>query len=282
MGLMTRFLLTLIAAFALTACGGGGGGPGTAEITDANSKDVAVAGAEATKAATDSDEVPLAFKTGSTGYPTNALDVLDLGKQIAANLNAIEDYSDLCDVSGTLTINVPDNVTASSYTATATYNNCTVSGYGGYNATINGTITVSGNNSTFSISANLSITADGETESFTYSATCTSSGSSSLDSCTYSSSFTGDDGRSYSMSGITVSGDDTSGYTVSGRVTDPDHGVVTIATTTPVRFNCSNGNPSEGVITVTGNATVTVTFIDCDTFSVTFDGVTTPYNWADI
>ncbi len=282
MGLMTRFLLTLMAAFALTACGGGSGGPGTAEITDANSKDVAVAGAEATKAATDSDEVPLAFKTGSTGYPTNALDVLDLGKQIAANLNAIEDYSYLCDVSGTLTIDVPDSATTSSYTATATYTNCTVSGYGAYQATINGTITVSGNSSTFRISANLSVTANGETDSFTYSATCSSSGSSTLDSCTYSSSFTGDDGRSYNMSDVSVSGNDISGYSVSGRVTDPDHGVVTIATTTPVKFECTNGNPSEGVITVTGNATVTVTFIDCDSFSVVFDGTTTVYTWASI
>lgn len=282
MGLMTRFLLTLIAALALTACGGGGGGPGTAEITDANSKDVAVAGAEAAKAATSSEEVPLAFKSGATNYPANALDVFALGKQIARNLYAIEDYSSLCDAGGSLLIDVPDNVTASSYTATATYDNCAINSYGGYNATINGTITVSGNNSAFSISANLSVTAGGETESFTYSATCTSSGSSSLDSCTYSSSFTGDDGRSYSISGITVSGDDTTGYTISGRVTDPDHGVVTIATTTPVKFECPNGNPSEGVITVTGDATVTVTFIDCDSFSVTFDGTTTVYTWASI
>lgn len=280
MGSTTRFLLVLLTAFTLTACGGGGG-PGTAEITDANAKDVAVAGAEATKAATSSEEVPLSFKSGATaGYPANALDVFALGKQIATNRYATENLDYLCDAGGSLTVEVPDTATQSSYTATATYSDCTISGYGGADTTINGTISIRGNSTSFTITANLTVTTGADTETYSYSGTCSTSGSE--DSCSYSASFTGDDGRSYSMSGVTVSGDDISGYTVSGRVTDPDYGVVTIATTAPVKFECTNGNPSEGVITVTGSATVTVTFIDCNSFSVTFDGTTTTYDWATI
>ena len=274
-----RLLLALAALTLVAACSSGGGGPGKAEITADNAKDLAVAGAEATRAAADSEEIAF-FKSGSsTGF-----DVKAFSKRIAQSLYATDDLSEFCSnflTGGSYVITYPDTATSSNYTATATFTNCEISD-GLTTATLNGTMTIRGTSSSVSISANITVTEDGITETFTFSGTCSVS-NGNVGSCSYSSSFTGSDGRTYSMSNISVSGSEFSGYTVSGSVTDPDHGVITITTNSPVYFNCPNGNPSPGEITITGsNGSATVFFDGCDRFIVTFNGVGNSYNWADI
>ena len=268
-----RLLVALAAALSIAACSSGGGA-GTATITAENAQDLAVAGTEATRSAADSSDLSF-FKSGASG----AFDVKAFSKQVTQNLHAVEDLSFICDT-GSYVITYPDDATQTNYTATATFTNCTISDF--YTtATINGSIIINGSSSSVTISANLTVTEGSLTETFSFNGTCSVSGST-VGTCTYSSSFTGSDGRTYAMANISVSGDDFSGYSVSGSVTDPDHGVITITTTTPVLFNCSNGNPSSGQIVITGSGSATVTYNDCDSFTVTFDGAPTTYNWVDI
>jgi hypothetical protein len=263
MSYFKQLLLALAAAFFLAGCGGGGGAS-TATITADNARDLAVAGTEAAKGSATADSAAFTFKSGSS---TGVLSLDTLAKQVADAYYAPTPVYGFCDT-GSFII---DDVTGS-----ATFTDCVID-----TITINGSMTVSGNQNSFSYSASLSITENGVTESISFSGSCTISNSSAV-SCTFSSTYTGIDGRTYITGNMSVSGDYSSGYTVSGSVTDPDHGVVSITTTSPVYFNCSDGRPSSGQIVVSGNGSATVTYNDCTSFSVNFDGVTTTYDWADI
>jgi len=271
-----RLLLALAAASFLAGCGGGSG-PSTATVDAANAKDLAVAGTEATKFATESGDVPL-FKSSGT---SSTFDVHEFSKQIAQNMYAVTDYSSfVCTGGGSYLLNISDASTQSSFSGTATFTDCTFS-EGLSTIVINGTVSVSGTSSSMTITANLTVTTDGVAESASFRGTCSYSGST-VGACTYSASFTGIDGRTYSMNNISVSGDYFSGYSVSGTVTDPNHGVITISTTTPVTFNCPDGRPDSGTIVLTGNGTATVSYDSCASFTITLDGVGTSYNWVDI
>ena len=275
-----KFLATLFSAcslLALTACGGGGSN--TATLSADNVVDLAVAGTGAAKSSATSDQV-FTFKSGQTG---STFDSTEFSKMVAQNLYATQDLSAALCSTGSYIINIPDNATSASFTATATFTNCVISDpYS--TVTINGSINISGNSSSLSISANLSVSENGGApESFTFSGSCSyNSSTGQLGACSYSTTFTGIDGRNYTFTNMSISGNDISGYTVSGTVTDPDHGSISITTPQPVTFNCSNGNPDNGQIVITGDGSATVDFIDCNSFAITFDGSTTTYNWADI
>ncbi|MCW9012329.1 MAG: hypothetical protein OQL06_01000 [Gammaproteobacteria bacterium] len=190
------------------------------------------------------------------------------------------DLSAICNVSGSYILDISDSSTQSNYSASATFTDCVVSEYG-TTTTINGVLTISGSQSQITLTANITATENSVTETFSFAGTCEFNGTT-IGACTYSSTFTGIDGRTYSIANVSVSGNPSAGYSVSGTVTDPDHGSITIATNQPVTFNCTNGNPDSGQITITGDGSATVTFNSCTSFTVTFNGNGTSHNWADI
>jgi hypothetical protein len=119
-------------------------------------------------------------------------------------------------------------------------------------------------------------------DTFNMSVTCTASNKLATDlSCEYYSDYHGYDNRTYRVSDITVSGNGSSGYRVSVRVYDPDHGYVTVTTEIPVAFECDGGTPSAGRITVEGaeGTSVVVEFSSCSEYVVTLDGVAETYSW---
>lgn len=279
----------LLSAAMLVGCGGGGGGGGAAaaDITADNADDLSVAAAEATKTAIeaessggDTSNIPTFFKSSGSA-PLK--DKLQTGIRYVT-----EDYSSyICTSGGSATIDVNGDYTSGSFN----FNNCN-DGL----ATFSGSVTFSGD---VMGSGNISITynnvvvtdnASGQSQTINGTITCTDGGFT----CDYSglnmggaslsnSDFSGDDGRNYSFQGdVTVTGDDTSGWNVDATVVDPDHGAITISAQNVTFGSCGNGLPDGGTITVTGNGqTATVTFSGCTSFSVTYGGSTTTYNWSD-
>ena len=119
-------------------------------------------------------------------------------------------------------------------------------------------------------------------DTFNMSVTCTASDEQGTDlSCEYYSDYLGYDNRTYRVTEVSVSGSGASGYSVSVRVYDPDHGYVTVTTEVPVAFGCSGGRPSAGRVRMeAANFVVaTVEFISCSQYVVTFEGVARTFNW---
>lgn len=91
--------------------------------------------------------------------------------------------------------------------------------------------------------------------------------------CTYSSSFAGGDGRIYRFSDSQVSGDPSSGYSVSARVYDPDHGYFYIEASNITL--CDGGGIGSGNISAADNTdsvVLAIEFTSCDSMVVTYDG----------
>ncbi len=277
----------LLSAAMLVGCGGssGGGSAATADISADNADDLSVAAAEATKTAIEAESnsgtssIPTSFFKSTGSAPL--LDKLQTGVR-----SATEDFSDyICDVSGEA------EMTSSSSTfdtGSFIFNNCNDG-----DATYSGSVTFSGlSSSSFTFTYNNFIVTDnstGQRQAVNGTVTCTNSGAS----CDYSgltvggaslsnSDFSGDDGRQYHFEGdVTVSGDNTSGWNVNATVVDPDHGAIKITARNITFGSCTNGVPTGGTITVTGNGqTATVTFIDCNSFSLNYNGSTTTHNWS--
>lgn len=263
-----RLVVLALAALAFLASCGGGGGADPVTLTQSNVKDLAVAGTEGVKGASRAKETPLSFKSGETA---NNSAVENLTKLVMQNRYATQDLSAFCNVSGSIIIESDDNISS-----VATFTNCIIDdGYS--NITLNGTMVMSGSNSGLSFTANLSVEQNSLTTSISMTGTC-----DNQHNCTFTTSFAGIDGRFYTTANMSVSGDNFSGYTVSGQVTDPTHGFITINTDIPVTFNCPDGRPDDGQITITGNGSATVTYNNCTSFTVAYNGNGTTYNWADI
>lgn len=250
----------------------GGTSTTNATITDDNAAALATAGTEGVKQAVNNDSYN-PFSAAKTVSPSLAQKLTISVVQQASQDPALAGVS-FCDT-GTVT----GFDTLGENGGTITYDQCVIAG-----ATIDGTMVVtttsSGDTFTYTIIADLTITYGSEVENIDYSSTCTYNQTSGAASCTYNSSATGIDGRTYSVSDISVSGDGFSGYTVSAKVTDPDHGIITVSTSAPVTFNCTNGQPDAGVIVVSdGTNSMTVTFNDCNSYSINFNGSTTTHNW---
>ena len=264
------FLYLLVAStFMLTGCGGGGGGgPAAAEISPSNVVDLAVAATEGLKSSATSSETPLPFKTGSgSSSPNTAINKL-VG-DITQNYYAVHDFSELCPGGGSAFLE--------DTTGVVTITACIISDGSINSITLNGTITIIISNSgTSTFTVNLTFNQNSITQSVNATGSC-----DAQINCTFTTSYTGIDGRTYTTANMNVTGDNSTGYSVSGTITDPDHGNITIATNTPVTFNCADGRPDNGIITVTGGSSATVEFIDCTSFAVTFDGSTIPYYWVD-
>ena len=266
MSKLRLFILAMAASAFLASCGGGSGAD-PATLTQSNVKDLAVAGTEGVKGASSAKETPLSFKSGETA---NNSAVENLTKLVIQNRYATQDLSYLCN-SGSITIESDDNISG-----VVTFSNCII--YDGYsNIILNGTMTITASNSGSRFTANLSVEQNSLTTSISMTGTC-----DNQYNCTFTTSFAGIDGRFYTTANMSVSGNNISGYSVSGRVTDPTHGFITISTDIPVTFNCPDGRPDNGQITITGNGSATVTYDNCTSFIVTYNGNGTVYNWADI
>ena len=238
---------------------------------------LATAGTEGVKQAVNTNNVPLSFAKIAKASPLQSLTV-SLAQTVSQDPKfVVEDVSSICDGGGTAIADGDES------NVTIIFTNCII-GSIVMDGTVNVTTSVSGSTTTITLNyTNFTVTYDGNTETFDLKATCTSTDNSDgtfTTSCTFDSEALGIDGRTYTVSDISVSGDSISGYTVSATITDPDHGIVTITTTTPVTFNCPNGQPGAGVIVVSdGTNTMTVTYNDCDSFSIDFDGSTTTFFW---
>jgi hypothetical protein len=292
-----QLLLFLLVASLLQACGGGGGGgddgaPNTigdgsditstsqdysgetaeATLTSDNSQELATAAASGTKQAVSSESVPVVAARGSTA---------------AREVNLT---SSLCNT-GSIIATYPDTGSTGSWRID--YDQCTHSAsHGGntysttYNGSVEGSYTQVGNGFRYEYRyENFTVTVQGPTgnhsQTFNMSMTCATNDNGTDYSCDYYSDYTGYDSRIYRVSDVDVSGNDSSGYNVSVRVYDPDHGYVTVTTEVPVTYGCSSGYPNAGRIQVEGaDATVvTVEFTSCNTYVVVFDGVANTYNW---
>lgn len=251
---------------------GSGSSITNATITDDNAVDLATAGTEGVKQAVNNDSYN-PFAAAKTANPSLAQKLTVSVAQQASQDPALA--TNFCETGSVIGFD-----TLGENGGTITYDKCVIGG-----ATIDGTMIVitksSGDTYTYTITADITITYLNEVENFDYSASCTFNQTSGTASCTYNSTALGIDDRNYSVSNISVGGDGISGYTVSATVTDPDHGNITISTSTPVTFNCTNGQPDSGEIIVSdGSRSMTVTFIDdCNSFSINFNGSTTTHNW---
>ncbi len=101
-------------------------------------------------------------------------------------------------------------------------------------------------------------------------------------SCYMSSDFQGFDGRSYRVTEVAVTDNGDSVYTASGRVYDPYHGYIDVATEVPFTLDCQNGRPGSGRLSFTGanQSSGYIEFVSCDEYVVTTSGGTSnTYNW---
>ncbi|MES9972190.1 MAG: hypothetical protein ABW092_19325 [Candidatus Thiodiazotropha sp.] len=282
------------------------GETGQATLTSDNSKELATAGASGTKQAVSSDSVPLV--AARTDLPFSREEIIEESTRWIVDIFQRDDISQsapgataartmdmsssLCD-SGSVIVDYPDTGTAGNWSID--YDQCTrTTSYGNssystsFDGSVEGTYSQVGNgfhmeyryvNFTVSVqSPSLNYS-----ETFNMTMTCSASTSNGSDvSCNYYSDYQGYDNRTYRVSEASVSGNATSGYSVTARVYDPDHGYVSIITEIPVTFDCSNGFPSAGRIRIEGanGAVATVEFISCSQYVVTFNGVANTYSWS--
>ena len=270
----------LLSAAMLIGCGGGSGGGGTAataaDITAENANTLAVAATESAKSAAESDtpDVNLPFKSSADsvtnklqGLPSQVTGISD------AEINAL-----VCPGGGSVNITGLDNINenTTSFNFDMSFSNCNdnygtiiQSGSVSYSGDIDGNFTMT--------YRNLVVTYSGQTETLNGSMSCNNGVCS--ENLNYSGSFTN---RTYETENMQVTGNASSGYNVSGSVTDPDHGVIEISASNVI-FDCDpNGQPSSGSITVTGaNTTLEVNFVSCSEFTVTLDGDSQTVLWAD-
>lgn len=171
---------------------------------------------------------------------------------------------------------------------TITYNDFSFSdAYGSYST--NGTVrsTYSADGDSYSISYDDFSTYDsstGETYSLTGTTyTCTGLTTGNYN-CAYADDWTDSSGETYRFESAVVSGDENSGYDVEMVVYDTENGYVSVDTTSSIFYNCSDGSPSAGGITITGaeGTEGSISFDSCTSFTVMVDGVAQTFNWSEI
>jgi len=271
-----KYLLVILFSMTLIACGGGGGGGddgdgGPATISANNEEDLAIAATEGAKSAVSSASAPL---RGVAGRAVLNRAVQDHANKLIARV--VDVSSSVC-TGGSASSDINDDASL----IVTTYNNC---GFAG--GVIDGVVRIvtdAGDSTTTTTIEyeGVTFTSGGTTETLNLSVSCVSDNETFESTCTYDSDIDGIDGRTYSVSGSTVTGDSSSGYTISATVTDPDHGTFSIETTSPILFNCSTGQPSSGEIRFSDadDVVVTVTFNDCTSFTISYDGGSGTYNW---
>ena len=175
------------------------------------------------------------------------------------------DASQICTGGGTASVESVSSATI------VTYNNCNL---GGVTATGTATIVSSSSGDTFTITYNnFRMTIDGEETVLNATITCVNL------ECTISSEFTDSSGKSYRVDNSSIAGNDSSGYSISATVYDSEYGDIEF-TATAIKFDCSNGFPSSGSISINdGTTTALVTFDSCSSYTITIDGVAESFTW---
>lgn len=269
----------LLSAAMLVGCGGGSSGGGsstptapTAEITNENKTDLAVAATEAAKSATTADAPT---SVGGFGFKTTVTNIANKARQMPNQ----ELVPGVCS-SGSVDVTGIDTYDTMNIDLDMTFNNCVISD-SFETATYNGFVSYADNGNGFTATyRNFSVTVNGETTSINGTISCDASYTNCTENLTFGGSISGTySNTSYTTSNMEVTGD-ASGYNVSGSVTHPTHGTVSISAT-GVTFNCTGGYPGAGEITVTagGGVTATVTFNDCESFTIDYDSSTTTVFW---
>jgi hypothetical protein len=288
----------LLSALLLPGCGGGGGGddgPTTtggdtytgstaqATVDSSNAKELSTGAAAGTQQAVVSDTISGVAMRPQPG-PTSKL--ADLAPRIAQWIDRLdgttaartEDLSDICDAGGSAVVVSNDAGTSGSIVFTS----CGILDSQDTTVVINGEVTFTANTGadTMSMVFRVTVTYLAESQSINMSLACTNVSTSSV-TCSMTSDFTGIDNRVYRIEDMTVSGDRFSGFYVSMRLYDPDYGWVDVTTSMPMLYNCVNGMPGSGMITVNGSggSFATACFDSCSSYTVTVDGVGTVYSW---
>ena len=270
---------------AVVACSSGGGSSGDtdsdssasklAEINADNAEQLGAAAAEGAIQAVKNASVP-ALGLRPSDAPTVESVTQDLVTRIAGRTASLP-VTDICNPgSADETVN-PDGST------TVNFVMCDYEGLGLIilDGLITASSSISGDITTVTLEyVGFIISIFGEDTILNFEASCDTNNITDLTSCAFPD-VVGFDGRVYNFSDVTVSGDEFSGYTVTANIVDPDHGSFTITTTEPILFTCPNGQPMLGALQFTDGAgvLVTVTFNDCDNYTVSYSGTTEIYPW---
>ncbi len=269
------------AFFLLSACGSsdssdedGFDGETSAATADVDNQEaLAVAAAEASKQAVNSDQgpnLPLAVDIRS-----NLLDIAENAKEtiIASQLasGVVIDVSEICTGGGTASVDTNTSATPQEVPTSGNwdieYSNCDTG-----NGTIDGTMDYTFSNSFQNVTIVYDIDFTTTEGSFSLSGTITCNN----EECTYTEDFSVN-GVDYRIENIEVS-EDIDGFNISGRVFDENLGYIDFETSDFTA--CSNGNVQTGTITIsdsTNTEVITVTFPNCNDCIVTFDGVETTF-----
>ncbi len=272
------YAMAFLLSVGLVACGGGGGSAddddggytgatGPADISASNADDLALAATSGTSAAIAQDVAP------STAFRSASRQLVDLGLGVRSR-TANEPVPNVCQ-SGTADLTHNDDYSQ----ITIVYSDCVISDVAG-NYIVDGRFEMhQADDGSFSMSyQNFRITYGGETYHLNMNVECDANYN-----CTWTSDAQGIDGRTYRVQGATVTSTGSNSYSVSATVYDPDYGYIEIQSNVTYG-SCAYGVPESGSITVTDGDgdTMTVVFNDCDSFTVTMDGTSTTYTWAQV
>jgi hypothetical protein len=280
-----RYLVLCLLLTAAVACSNGGGSSGSgdsgssaskvAEINAGNAKQLGAAAAEGAKQAVKNVNTS-ALGLKSSGAPTVESVTQDLVTRIAGRTASLPAAID-CGLGSADEIVNPDGSTS------VYFDNCDFGGLG--LIILDGVVTASSSVSGDITTVNLEyvgfiISIDGDDTILNFESSCDTNNTTLETSCTFPD-VVGFDGRVYNFSDVTVSGDEFSGYSVTANIVDPDHGSFTITTTVPILFTCPNGQPESGALQFSDSADVlvTVTFNDCDSYAVSYNGTIEVYPW---
>ena len=271
---MIRILLTAMFTLFLFACGGGSddtGNGGTtgliytgptdqATIDENNADDLAnsvVGSVDAKQASGDDNSISTVFG--------------QVGQSLFLNRSSTQQV-----VGAT---RVVDGTCGGSYTAVYDSSNTGLDGSVDFNeycvtidtgdVIVDGAVSLSITSSPFLMEfemLDLSITHAGETVLMNAELRITSS------SFTMIVRYVGPDGQVHQIADYSISGDATSGYTISGSVYHPDYGYVTVTTIEPLVFSseCMEG-PVSGQLTIEGanGSTATIEILGCGDYQTT-------------
>jgi hypothetical protein len=298
-------------ALLLAGCGGGGGGGGgNAGLTySGNTSPAAVTGTNAEAlATTTTDAVARSIEGGAvsdatpfgidiaTGTPISVRQqVGEIVKRIRADLQQSSDspvgvtYSS--DELNTLlsnelgqtvdwfcggSLDAPSGLYANSGTMVFHDLCFDFNGDGTQQAIVNGTIsfTYSESGDTYvetTSYTNVTVQMNGQTYTMNGTERCTGNNVTFEESC--ADLYTGADGNTYQVEDAFYYGNDSTGYYIDATFYHPTYGSVVISTDSPVFFNCGNGTPGSGILSLQGDggSSATVTFNDCMSYTVTFD-----------
>lgn len=281
---IVKYLFLCFFMVSVTACGSSGSGDSDsssdqvqgARINSGNAEQLGISATEAAKQSVLNNTTSgLGFKSAAKPGIGNISS--ELSKSFARRTANIPVPGLDCGLGSADETANPDGST------TVTFINCDLLGLGVlvFNGTVLANTSTSGNTTTVDLDYMNFMIDDGlSVVTLDMQASCATDNTTMETSCTFSD-LVGFDGRTYTFSSATVSGDAFSGYFVSATIIDPDHGSFSIVTTSPILFGCTNGQPNTGAIQFTDGAgvLVTVTFNDCASYTVSYSGTSEIYFW---